>query len=136
MGIRKSGCRIAALIWLGYPALSYSEKIHIVTAYSHGCTQNKNNPKEIRQRAANGEWPVDNKTIAADWRLYPPNSEVIIEGIGVWKVTDKGSAIKGLRIDLFVSNCKFAKEWGRRKLRVWKVPITNTVWGNYKNDYR
>jgi len=113
--------------------LSESQEIHKVTAYSHGCTKNKHNPREIPQKAANGEWPEYNITVAADWKLYPPGTEVIIEGIGMWKVTDTGGRIKGKKIDLFVRGCKFAKSWGVKYLKVWKVPTKSTEWS--KNGY-
>lgn len=116
---------------------TYAQDIHTITAYSHGCTMDNSNPSGRRQRAANNKWPVNNMTVAADWKLYPPNTEIIIEGIGVWTVYDRskskkdGGRIYGKRIDLFVSNCKFAKEWGRRKLKVWKIPKKSTTWSTY-----
>ena len=110
-------------------ASSSSQELHKITAYSHGCTLNKNNPKEIRKKAANNEWPIYNITVAADWKLYPKDTELIIEGIGIWRVTDRSGSIKkgkyvndgrikGKRIDLFVGSCRFAKNWGVRYVAI------------------
>jgi len=129
---------IFVLSLLNLSEISYGQDTHVVTAYSHGCTMDSSNPTGRRQRAANNEWPVDNMTVAADWKLYPPGTEILIEGIGIWTVYDrsksknKGGRIYGKRIDLFVSNCKFAKEWGTRKLKVWKVPKQSTKWSTYR----
>lgn len=46
----------------------------------------------------------------------------------MWTVTDKGRAIKGTSIDVFLANCKLAKKFGVRYLKVWRVPAMSTKW--------
>lgn len=130
---------------------TYSQDIYTVTAYSHGCAMlNGTKPDKVHKPASNGEWPVYNMTAAADWKVLPEGTEVIIENIGVWKITDRSGSIingkyvnngriKGKRIDLFVGserrtvgqNCAFANSFGIRKLKVWKVPKLSTQWSTY-----
>lgn len=61
-------------------------------------------------------------TIAADTSLYPMGTIMHVPGYGYGQVQDRGSAIKGQRLDLFFKKKKEAFQWGRRK----NVPVT--VW--------
>lgn len=93
-----------------------------VTAYSHGCTLPRSGREKPPQRAANGRWPVADVTVAADAELHAFGTEVLIEGLGFRTVGDRGHAIKGRRLDLFVDSCREALRFGRRRLTVWPVP--------------
>ena len=99
--------------------------IYEVTAYSHGCTLPRSGREPHPQRAANGRWPVADVTVAAD-PSHPFGSEVLIEGLGFRTVGDRGHAIKGRRLDLFVDSCREARAFGRRFLRVFAVPAATT----------
>lgn len=57
-------------------------------------------------------------TIAADTRRYPFGTIMYVPGYGWGEVHDKGSGIKGNRLDLFFSSHQKALEWGRRTLKV------------------
>lgn len=58
-------------------------------------------------------------TIAADLRLFPLGTILYIPGYGYGVVADKGSAIKGKKIDLYFSTTKQVfKEWGKKKVEV------------------
>jgi len=57
-------------------------------------------------------------TIAADISRYPYGTKMYIPGYGWGEVHDTGSAIKGDHIDLFFSDEKDAKKWGRQYLNV------------------
>jgi 3D (Asp-Asp-Asp) domain-containing protein len=59
-----------------------------------------------------------NGTIAADTRRYAFGTIMHVSGYGWGEVHDKGSAIKGNRLDLFFSSHKKALEWGRRTVKV------------------
>jgi 3D (Asp-Asp-Asp) domain-containing protein len=59
-----------------------------------------------------------NGTIAADTRRYPFGTIMHVPGYGWGEVHDKGSAIKGNRLDLFFASHKKALEWGRRTVKV------------------
>lgn len=68
---------------------------------------------------ASGERVKEGVTVAADWRVIPKGTKVIIEGMGERTVQDKGGAIKGRRIDIYFNEHQRAKEFGRQKLKIW-----------------
>jgi 3D (Asp-Asp-Asp) domain-containing protein len=57
-------------------------------------------------------------TLAADTSRYPFGTIMYVPGYGWGEVHDRGSAIKGNRLDLFYSSHKKALEWGRRTVEV------------------
>ncbi len=65
------------------------------------------------------------KVIAVDPKIIPLNSKVYVEGLnGAWDyghavAADTGSAIKELKIDLYMDTHTEALEWGRRKVNVY-----------------
>lgn len=63
-------------------------------------------------------------TIAADLRVYPLGTIMYIPDYGYGVVTDKGSAIKGNKIDLYFQTVDDVyKEWGKKELDVFIVKI-------------
>lgn len=60
-------------------------------------------------------------TIAADTSRYPFGTIMYIKGYGYGVVEDRGSAIKGDKIDLFFRRHSDAIRWGRRRLpvKIW-----------------
>ena len=60
-------------------------------------------------------------TIAADTRIFPMGTVMHIPGYGWARVEDRGSAIQGRKIDLFMPTHAEALRWGRRsvQVRVW-----------------
>ena len=60
-------------------------------------------------------------TIAADPKLYPFGTVMYIPDYGYGRVDDRGSAIKGERLDLFFESHKAALKWGKRwrDVKVW-----------------
>ena len=77
----------------------------------------KNRPNEIVY-TANGEVAKEGVTIAADWDVLPPGTEVEIEEIGTRKVQDRGGAIRGNRIDIFFENHRDALNFGVQEVLV------------------
>ena len=71
----------------------------------------------LRGKMANGQ-TVHSGAIAADPRILPIGTIVHIEGMGTFTVKDTGGAIKGSRIDVWMSGG--AMKFGRRtvKLRI------------------
>ena len=66
----------------------------------------------------NGEMVQEGRTIAAD-RSIPFGTEIYIPELGEqFVVTDRGGAIKGDRLDLFMESRKDAMEFGVRDLEV------------------
>lgn len=71
----------------------------------------KNRPNGIVYTAS-GEIAEEGVTIAADWEVLPPGTEVEIDGMGTKIVHDKGSAIKGNRIDIYFESHQKALDFG------------------------
>lgn len=65
------------------------------------------------------------KVIAVDPKVIPLNTKVYVEGLnGAWDyghaiAADTGSAIKELKIDLYMDTHEEALQWGRRKVNVY-----------------
>lgn len=57
-------------------------------------------------------------TVSADWNVLPCGTVINIEGIGRRVVQDKGSAIRGNRLDIWFSSHEAALEFGRRTVEV------------------
>ena len=60
----------------------------------------------------------DQKVIAVDPKVFPLGSTVYVEGYGKAIAGDTGGAIKGKKIDLFMSSEKQALKWGRQQVEV------------------
>ncbi|MFS0636136.1 3D domain-containing protein [Mesobacillus foraminis] len=58
------------------------------------------------------------KVISVDPKVIPLGSKVYVEGYGYAVAADKGSAIKGKRIDVFMNSYNKAIQWGRRTVKV------------------
>ena len=57
--------------------------------------------------------------IAVDPKVIPLGTKLYIEGYGNAVAGDTGGAIKGNRVDLFMSSRKECMSWGRRDVKVW-----------------
>jgi|GEM_PF-2666146 len=66
---------------------------------------------------ASGTTPTAGRTIAADTSVLPMGTHVLIEG-HEYVVEDRGGAIKGNRIDMFMSSHQEALNWGKRTVEV------------------
>lgn len=80
----------------------------IATAYS------------LKGKMANGQ-KVHSGAIAADPRVLPIGSMVMIEGMGIFTVKDTGGAIKGNRIDIWMPDKRRAMKFGKRKVQLIKL---------------
>lgn len=58
------------------------------------------------------------KVIAVDPTIIPLGSKVYVEGYGEAIAADTGGAIKGNRIDVFISSEQKAINWGKKQLKV------------------
>jgi 3D (Asp-Asp-Asp) domain-containing protein/LysM repeat protein len=58
------------------------------------------------------------KVIAVDPKVIPLGSKVYVEGYGVATAADTGGAIKGNRIDVFISTEHEALKWGNKHITV------------------
>lgn len=95
----------------GMPS-SFSQVLSVVaTAYSGDGITASGAPTK---RNVNGY-----STIAVDPRVIPLGSKVYVEGYGYAIAEDIGGAIKGNRIDIFVTSESEAQSWGRRSVNVY-----------------
>lgn len=69
---------------------------------------------------ASGVMPTENHTIAVDTNIIPFGTEVIING-KTYVAEDTGSAIKGSRIDIYMSSHQEALEFGVDYTEVFKI---------------
>jgi len=66
-------------------------------------------------------YPVGRGMVAADHKVFPPGTVLYIPGYGYGIVLDKGSAVKGPKLDVFVPCRKQAVSWGRKRLDIWVI---------------
>jgi 3D (Asp-Asp-Asp) domain-containing protein len=64
---------------------------------------------------------VHSGTIAADWHVLPPGTQLVVPGYGEGTVEDTGSAITGRTLDLWMGSCTLARLWGRQQLPVYRL---------------
>jgi 3D (Asp-Asp-Asp) domain-containing protein len=56
--------------------------------------------------------------VAADWRVFPPGTRLYIPGYGEAVVKDRGGAVEGLHIDVFMDTREEALRWGVQTIDV------------------
>ena len=57
--------------------------------------------------------------VAVDTNVIPFHTRMYIEGYGFAVAGDRGGAIRGYKIDVFMDTMPEARQWGRRHVRVW-----------------
>lgn len=97
-----------------------------ITAYTAGYESTQKKKGEPGYGiTATGTTVTEGRTIAADWTVLPPGTVVEIEGLhGQYTVEDRGGAVKGKHIDLYIQNLNEAKAWGRQTRSVQVI-----TWG-------
>lgn len=102
-------------------SVDFSEDF-VITAYTAGPESTGKKPGDIGYGiTASGTVVKENHTVAADWNILPPGTQIEIEGLPyIYTVEDRGGAIKGNRIDLYVADLDDAIRWGKqiRKVRI------------------
>ncbi|MCP3775956.1 3D domain-containing protein [Paenibacillus sp. MZ04-78.2] len=87
-----------------------------LTAYTAGVESTGKKPSHPDYGITySGSKAEEGRTIAVDPSVIPMGSTVFIDGIGVRKAEDIGSAIRGTRIDLFMDDVKQARHFGVKK---------------------
>lgn len=56
---------------------------------------------------------------AVDETVIPMGSSLYVDGYGYCLAADKGSAIKGYKVDVFIPDLEEAQEFGREQRKVW-----------------
>ncbi|MBO9130916.1 hypothetical protein J7Q84_14580 [Bacillus sp. 165] len=90
------------------------------TAYSAHPSENGGtyNGKVLTKTGFNLTDNPNAKVIAVDPSIIPLGSTVWVEGYGYAKALDTGGAIKGNRIDVFITSKEEGRKWGVRTVRV------------------
>ncbi|XEC94997.1 ubiquitin-like domain-containing protein [Paenibacillus tarimensis] len=87
-----------------------------LTAYSaHVASTGKTENHPQYGITASGTKVKEGRTIAVDPKVIPLGWWVYIEGIGYRRAEDKGSAIKGNKIDVYFESESYANKFGRKK---------------------
>ncbi|MBU7318673.1 3D domain-containing protein [Paenibacillus oleatilyticus] len=87
-----------------------------LTAYTAGVESTGKKPSHPEYGITySGSKAEEGRTIAVDPSVIPMGSTVFIDGIGVRKAEDIGSAIRGTRIDLFMDDVEQARDFGVKK---------------------
>src|SRR5690606_12858134 len=87
-----------------------------LTAYTAGYESTGKTPSHPQYGiTASGAKVKENQTIAVDPKVIPLGSLVYIDGIGIRKAEDTGSAIKGHKIDVYIPDLDEALEFGVKK---------------------
>lgn len=94
------------------------KKISVVaTAYSlHDDPSGSDGTPET----ATGTYPKEGRTIAVDPNVIPYGTEVYIPAFnGTFIAEDTGGAIKGNKIDIYMSHGSKARQWGRQTIEIY-----------------
>ena len=81
------------------------------TAYCSGCSGRTKTGINLRANP-------NMKVIAVDPKVIPLGTKVWVEGYGTAIAADTGGAIKGNKIDVFMSTKKKAYAWGRKTITI------------------
>lgn len=60
----------------------------------------------------------ESKVISVDPKVIPLGSKVYVEGYGYAIAADKGSSVKGNKIDVFFPTLKQCYQWGNKKVKI------------------
>ncbi|WP_248928518.1 3D domain-containing protein [Paenibacillus hamazuiensis] len=87
-----------------------------LTAYTAGVESTGKSPSHPQYGITySGSRAEEGRTIAVDPAVIPIGATVYIDGIGIRKAEDTGSAVRGQRIDVFMNDVKEARQFGVKK---------------------
>ncbi|MEN2464944.1 3D domain-containing protein [Ornithinibacillus sp. JPR2-1] len=94
-----------------------------ITAYTAGVESTGKHPGHPDYgKTASGTYVEEGRTIAADWDVLPSGTKVKIEGLeGTYIVEDRGGAITGMKLDIYMESLSDATAWGRQERAVWII---------------
>ncbi|HTB22265.1 MAG TPA: 3D domain-containing protein [bacterium] len=104
---------------IGWPALGVARRrLELeTTAYDPGPGDNSRAWVGVTRTGSRARFGI----VAVDPSVIPLGTRVYIEGYGPGLAADIGGAIKGRRMDLCFNTSSEARDWGRRRSRVWIV---------------
>ncbi|MFC3884534.1 3D domain-containing protein [Bacillus songklensis] len=95
--------------------VTFSKELTVTaTAYSADCK----GCSGITATGLNLKKNPNAKAISVDPKVIPLGTKVYVEGYGYAVAADKGSAVKGNKIDVFFPTKKQALQWGVKKIKV------------------
>lgn len=105
------------------PVQSGKWETYIATGYATGCVMPRGPEHHHAHRMASGTYGEPNWSIAADPSIpFGSVLELSADGIVTTRIVhDRGRAIKGKRLDLFMSSCERARTFGVRRISVREV---------------
>ncbi len=95
-------------------AASYKEITVKATAYTASCK----NCSGITATGLNLKKNPNLKVISVDPKVIPLGSKVFVPGYGEAIAGDKGSSVKGNKIDVFIPSQKQAIQWGNKTVKI------------------
>lgn len=91
---------------------------YTITAYTNGYESTGKRKGDAGYGITySGEPTKDNYTLACPPNI-PIGTKIKIEGVGVRVCEDRGGAIKGKRLDIFIRDLQSAREWGKQDRRI------------------
>lgn len=100
------------------PSRSNDKVTKEFTVSASAFTANCNGCSGITSSGINLKKNPDAKVIAVDPSVIPIGTKVHVEGYGYAVAADKGSAIKGNKIDVFFPTTSEAYKWGRKNVTI------------------
>lgn len=95
------------------------EDVYEITAYTAGYESTGKYPSHKDYGiTASGEYVQEGRTLACP-KEFAFGTVIEIEGIGERVCTDRGGAIKGKILDLYIPKLSDALDFGRQRLKVW-----------------
>jgi 3D (Asp-Asp-Asp) domain-containing protein len=95
-----------------------TQVVKTITVTATAYTANCKNCSGITATGINLKKNPDLKVIAVDPKVIKLGTKVYVEGYGYAVAGDKGGAIKGNKIDVFIPSKQQALNWGRKTVKV------------------
>lgn len=90
----------------------------VCTAYTAGEESTGKSPGDKGYGITASGKPVRSGVVAADINILPFGTKIYIEGMGIYEVWDKGGAVKGNKIDIYMETLDEAREFGRQERNI------------------
>lgn len=102
--------------WIDFTATAYCPCEKCCGEYASGRPLDEDGKPIVR--GATGIVLQQGISVAADTSIHPMGTQLEIESLGTYTVQDRGSAIKGNRLDIYFENHDDAVKFGKQIVRV------------------